>query len=112
MRISPRERRQFRALVKLTPAVAFTIEKLEPRRMLTASIKALIPTLYTGQATQTPLGDTITQFKFQPAPFTPSWSYYRFATDDAADPDRPAITTARSSFEIAAPRRTVRASCW
>src|SRR5205814_7511741 len=86
MRTSPRERRHFRALATLAPAIAFTIEKLEPRRMLTASIKAIIPNLYTGPAPQTPLGDSITQFKFVTTPgITPSSSYYRFATDDAAE---------------------------
>src|SRR5205085_11994207 len=70
---------------RLAPPIASTIENLEPRRMLTASTKALIPSLSTGPAPQTPLGDTITQFKFTTAPFAATASYYRFATDDAAD---------------------------
>src|SRR4051794_14929014 len=84
MRTSHRERRHSRALARLAPAIAFTIEKLEARRMLTASIKALIPSLYTGPATQTPLGDTVTQFQFSQS-FISSAKYYRIATDDAAD---------------------------
>src|SRR5262245_58759123 len=63
-------------------AAACAVEALESRRMLTASIRGAIPSLYTGPAPQTPLGDTVTQFQ---VPAFTTATYYRFATDDAAE---------------------------
>ena len=84
MRTSPRERREVRARRRLACWAACAVEKLEPRRMLTASIKALIPSLYTGPAPQTPLGNTVTQFQFTPGVASGA-KYYGIATDDTDD---------------------------
>ncbi len=63
--------------------------------MLTASIRGVIPTLYAGPATQTPLASTITQFQ-NPGGFVTSATYYRFATDDAAEDAVTSIFITRS----------------
>jgi len=75
-------------------SAACTVEMLEQRQLLAASVRALIPTLYTGVAPQTPLGDTVTQFQF-PGVFIATAQYYRFATDDAAPGAITSIFTSR-----------------
>jgi len=69
---------------RVSHAADCVVETLEQRRLLTASVRALIPALYTGPAPQTPLGNTITELQ-KPGNVLASASYYRFATDDAAD---------------------------
>src|SRR5262245_15385329 len=61
----------------------FQLERLEQRQMLAAAVRAIIPTLYTNTAPQTPLADTTTLLQFTPGPL-PAATYYRIATDDAA----------------------------